>query len=370
MTFVAELKIAVDVKKHILYLLIVVSLFHVTYACKGDKPKIVKGFYYWKSNQYSLAEKELTCLDEEQIQKLYVKFFDVEKNEVLGAVPVAKTELNIWEFRHNSDTLSEGGSHDPMIVPTIYIKNEVFAQSSSGSLDTLASNTIFLIDKYFQNHMKTDSIDYSEIQIDCDWTEKTRDNYFSFLQKIKATSKKNVSCTLRLYPYKYRDQLGIPPVDRAVLMCYNLISPLASEDKNSILSPEELEKYLIKTPRYPLPLDVALPVFSWMQVYQNNRFVGLINPRPHELDSFLKPVKPLWFQVTRDKELETIFLRSGDKIKYEEITPETIRKTIHLLKKYIPSAKDQTIILFHLDGDHLDQFNHETLNSFFTDFIQ
>ena len=227
MTFVPQQKLYFVMKKHFFYPLLVVLLFHATYACNSDKSKINRGFYFWKSSSYCLNEKELTCLNKEHIQKLYVKFFDIETNDVLGAVPVAKTELNIWEFQHDSDSLMEA-SVDPVIVPTVYIKNEVFIQVTPGSLDTLASNTLFLIDKYFQNRMKTDSIDYNEIQIDCDWTEKTRDNYFSFLRKLKGTSNKSISCTLRLYPYKYRDQLGIPPVDRAVLMCYNLINPLIS----------------------------------------------------------------------------------------------------------------------------------------------
>ena len=351
--------------KRILYSFFVVLLFHAALACKSEKPNVGRAFYFWKSNQFSLNEKELNCLKQQQIQKLYVKFFDVGPDPVFGAVPVAKTNLNIWSFQNDSATLQ------PQIIPTVYIKNEVLSQLSVAGLDSLAGNTFFLINKYYRNQMSAaTSGDYKEIQLDCDWTEKTKDNYFYLISKIKEVSKKSISCTLRLYPFKYRDKMGIPPADKAVLMCYNLISPLASEDANSILSPAELEKYLIRTPEYPLPLDIALPVFSWMQVYQNNRFAGLINPKPHELDSILKPVKPLWFEVTRDRELDNLFLRTGDKLKYEEVTAQTLRETIALLKKYVCVTDGQTIILFHLDSNNLDQFDHETLTSFFTDFIQ
>ena len=354
-------------ERRIFYSLIVFLLFHVALACKSDRPTVGRAFYFWKSNAYSLSEKELDCIRQQQIQKLYVKFFDVEPDALFGAIPVAKTKLNIWSFQQNDDSTRQ----QPQIVPTVYIKNEVLAKLTASGLDSLAANTFFLINKYYSNQMNGDRLgDFKEIQLDCDWTAKTKDNYFYLLRKIKAVSKKTISCTLRLYPYKYRDQMGIPPVDRAVLMCYNLISPLASEDANSILSPEELKKYLAGTSKYPLHLDIALPVFSWMQVYQNKRFSGLITPKPHELDSILKPIKPLWFEVTGDREFDNLFLRKGDKIKYEEITTKTLTETIDLLRKYIPATDEQTVILFHLDNNNLDQFDHETLTRFFTDFNQ
>ena len=354
-------------ERRIFYSLIVFLLFHVALACKSDRPTVGRAFYFWKSNAYSLSEKELDCIRQQQIQKLYVKFFEVEPDALFGAIPVAKTNLNIWSFQNDSDTAKV----QPQVIPTVYIKNEVLYRLSTAGLDSLAGNTLFLINKLYANQISVDRLgDYKEIQLDCDWTEKTKDNYFYLLRKIKEASKKTISCTLRLYPYKYRDRMGIPPVDKAVLMCYNLISPLSSEDANSILSAGELEKYLVKTPEYPLHLDIALPVFSWMQVYQNNRFAGLITPKPHELDSILKPVKPLWFEVTKDRELDHLFLRAGDKVKYEEITAKTLKETIALLKKYVPATDGQTVILFHLDANNLDQFDHETLNSFFTDFNQ
>jgi hypothetical protein len=353
--------------KRILYLLSAVLFFHAALSCKSDKPNIKRAFYFWKSNQYSLDEKELECINRQQVEKLYVKFFEVEPDTLFGAIPVAKTNLNIWSFQGDGDSAKQ----QTQIIPTVYLKNEVFSHLSTAGLDSLAGNTLFLINKYYGNQMRADRLgDYNEIQLDCDWTEKTKDNYFYLLRKIKELSKKTISCTLRLYPYKYRDRMGIPPVDKAVLMCYNLISPLASEDANSILSVGELEKYLVKTPEYPLHLDIALPVFSWMQVYQNNRFAGLITPKPHELDSILHPVKPLWFEVTKDREFDRLFLRAGDKVKYEEITAKTLKETIALLKEHVPATDGQTIILFHLDTNNIDQFDHETLNSFFTDFSQ
>lgn len=112
-------------------------------------------------------------------------------------------------------------------------------------------------------------MEFGEIQIDCDWTLKTKVNYFAFLNALKKISHKTISCTLRLYPFKYPEIMGTPPVDKATLMCYNLTKPLESENKNSILDNNELRSYLKNTEKYPIHLDIALPLFSMM--YQNGR---------------------------------------------------------------------------------------------------
>ena len=84
--------------KRILYLLSVVLLFHAVLACKSDKPNVIRAFYFWKSNQYSLSEKELDCINQQQIQKLYVKFFDVEPDALFGADSCCKNEFEYLEF--------------------------------------------------------------------------------------------------------------------------------------------------------------------------------------------------------------------------------------------------------------------------------
>jgi len=44
---------------------------------------------------------------------------------------------------------------------------------------------------------------YSEIQVDCDWTERTKVSYFKFLKRLKEQSKKRISATIRLHQVKY-----------------------------------------------------------------------------------------------------------------------------------------------------------------------
>ena len=162
--------------------------------------------------------------------------------------------------------------------------------------------------------------------------------------------------------------MGVPPVDKATLMCYNLINPFENENKNSILDTKELSSYLKNTKKYPKHLDVALPVFSVMQVYQNNQLAGMLNPNKEELVNVLQKIKPLWYEVIKDTELENIYLRKGDKVKLEEVSKPTITETIDLLQKYISFDDTTTVTLFHLDEDNLKKYKNETIGSFYTDF--
>lgn len=351
-----------------LFALATLAIF--AFSCKKSHPRIERAFYYWKDGRYTLEDKELLALKDQKIQKLYIKFFEIGLDSVLGAIPTVKTELHLWDYNEHfeNDSTLHYTLKNLEITPVIYLKNSVLFKTSHGSLDTLADNINFLTEKYFKSQIQISDSTYSELQIDCDWTERTRDNYFYLLSQLKQSSRKTISCTLRLYPYKYREKLGVPPADKAVLMCYNLISPLSTEDKNSILDVEELRKYLQNSPSYPLHLDFALPIFSWRMVYQNNQFAGLLHSSGLSSDSLFKPTAPMWSEVQKDLELGNLYLRKGDKIKTEEITANTLQKAAETIRKLTSPDSVQTIVLFHLDADNLTKFDHETLDSIFAAF--
>lgn len=344
-------------------------------AC-SEKPKTVvqRSFYFWKNNSSFLSPEELNALRDLKNQKLYIKFFEVDKSDAFGTIPIAKTQLRLDDYSHKyyfeQDSLLAKVMLAQEIVPVVFVKNEIFYSITDSSLDALADNMNFLIGKYYNERMGKAGFSYKEIQVDCDWTIKTKDRYFYLLKALKKISGKTLSCTLRLYPYKYPKLMGIPPADKATLMCYNLINPLESEDQNSILDTEELEKYLAGAAVYPLHLDIALPVFSWMQVYQGNSFAGIISAGELDRKSDLKLIKPLWFEVEQDKVAGGLYLREGDKIKFEEVTTQTIDRTISMLKDKIAFDDTLTVTFFHLDGATIKNYSNETLSGFYTDFIQ
>ncbi|MCB0429434.1 MAG: hypothetical protein H6585_07085 [Flavobacteriales bacterium] len=356
--------------KRILSVNLCILLLFVGSGCvKNNKPLVTRGFYYWKSNEYSLDEQELDHIKYLDVRKLYVKFFEVEPDPVFGAIPVAKTDLNVWDDENTAEKYLpyHANMRTLEIVPTVFVRNDVLTKLNPNELDTLADNMNFLISKYFNKNIHTGQF-FREIQVDCDWTKSTRDNYFYLLRSLKKISHKTITCTLRLYPYKYSDVMGVPPVDRATLMCYNLINPLQNENKNSILNTEELEPYLRPSKKYDVPLDIALPVFSWMLVYQNGEFSGLVKKNASELHGALDSIRPMWYTVNRDIELDDIYLRQGDRIKKEEVTPATLIETIRLLKEYVPLGDSVTVTFFHLDADNLKYFADETLDSCYSHF--
>lgn len=342
---------------------ILLILFFAIISCKTEKSKITnlqRGFYYWKSTSSALSRKEKQAIDNLNIDDIYLKFFEVVPDKNIKNKPIAKLRLKL----NNSDFNFE----KTQITPTIFIKNEVLKTISANEIDSLANNINYLTNKYFAEKLKLKDKKFTEIQIDCDWTPSTKDEYFSLLRKIKTLSQKRITVTLRLYPYKFPDKMGVPPADRATLMCYNLLNPLAFENKNSIQDNRELKKYLLGAEEYPLPIDVALPIFSWIQVYRNNQFVKLLKSPKVNLKKFSKPLNALWREVTKEVELNTIFLRPGDKLKFEETDPKETHKSIELLKKYINFKPDTKLLLYHLDSEILNNYNYETLNNFFTDF--
>ncbi len=347
-------------KKIALLGLLGVFLFSCTNEHKIEK--VERAFYYWKSEKDDFDSEEFQLLDTLQVTKLYVKFFEVKYDETMGNIPFSKTNLNKYKWYENDkpkDSLQ--------IIPTVFIKNEVFLRSSKAEIDTLASNVKHLVSKYFDNRFKN-HIAYKEIQIDCDWTLKSKDNYFYFLKELQKISQKELSCTLRLYPYKYRTKMGIPPVKRATLMCYNLIQPFQDNTKNSILDVDELDSYLTVDKKYPIHLDVALPLFSWAHHYQYDEFKSFVNLNEHFLKEACVQKSELWYEVKKDTSFGDHYFRVGDKIKYEDVPQKKIRTAISKLKEKVKFDDITTVTFFHLDTLISNKYNHETLTSFYNSF--
>lgn len=339
--------------KRILFLIIMVSFL----SCKHKIENVERSFYYWKSDDDSSFDIEKEICNSLSAQKLYVKFFEVDYNDEMGSFPISKTQLTSWKM------------HDlnlKVIVPTVYLRNKVFLKLSKDDLDILADNVNFLINKYLRTEFGDLTI--TEFQMDCDWTPNTKDNYFYFLQKLKNISGKQISCTLRLYPYKYREKMGFPPVDKVMLMCYNLLNPLENPDKNSVLDLSELSKYLKNVPTYPKHLDIALPIYSWAQVYHNEHFSDVLYTDIEKLKFNLEQENQLWYSVIKDTVVNNTYLRIADRIKIEEIDATKIKGAISVLKKYIDFDKNTTVALFHLDEQQIKNFTNEELSFFYTDF--
>ncbi|SHM41858.1 hypothetical protein [Mucilaginibacter sp. OK098] len=244
----------------ILAILLLTSLFP---SCHKSK-KVNTSFYYWKT-VYKTNPTETAYLKQFQSHKLYVRIMDVNMDED-GISPVPISPITF------KDKLPDS----VQIVPIVFIVNDVLKTITKARLDDLAAKLITFVTAKVQQAGNTS---FNELQIDCDWTTSTRDNYFYLLNRLKlnpALKHKTLSATLRLHQLKNQKGSGIPPVSRVMLMCYNMGNLRKYGSQNSILEISELKKYLgDNISKYPMPVDVGLPLFSWAVAFRNREYIGI-----------------------------------------------------------------------------------------------
>ncbi|MGK0391266.1 MAG: hypothetical protein ACI94Y_004028, partial [Maribacter sp.] len=157
-------------------------------SCSPEK-EITRGMYFWKVNQ-EIDAVDTDFLIKNNIQNYYVRFFDIGWNSSLGAIPLGALHQNkrinnnekaIGKFKVLSDSLIT--RKNIQIVPVIFIKNEVMKNIKKDDINELIKNIQFKINEIWEIEFHDFKCD--EIQIDCDWSKTTKDNYFYFLEEFK-----------------------------------------------------------------------------------------------------------------------------------------------------------------------------------------
>lgn len=313
--------------------------FALLFSC-GKKQSPDVSFYYWKTS-FRLSAPEKEILSKNDVKKLYIRYFDVAliNNEPLPVAPI--------RFNEKAEKYT--------IVPVIFIKNEVFL-SETIRLEDLVSNILKLI----RQIDKANNIQNTEIQIDCDWSLKSRDNFMQFLRILKSRYPKTISATIRLHQVKYFKETKIPPVDYGVLMFYNM-GKLGDKNSNSIYDPAIAKRYLPSLKDYPLKLNVALPVFSWIVHTRNNKVVNLISKI--EAGKFknnpnFEFVRENLIQVKKNTLSDGFFFKEGDELKIEAVSPDDLSEMSGLLHTYLPQ-KPKEVIYYDLDNNNIKKFQDE-----------
>ena len=207
-----------------------------------DRHTNTPAFYVWKS-KLSAEDADTAYLNTLGVQKIYARMFDVD-NKGNGAFPTADYSPSSG----NPDFQQE-------VVPVIFITNQTILQCPAADIEKLARNCADRIDTVYRSHFNKLPNEY---QFDCDWTVKTKENYFNFLKHIRKLRKGAlVSCTIRLHQIKFKDKTGVPPVDKGTLMYYASSEPTDFENKNTILNNKDAASYIKDVGSYPLHLDIA-----------------------------------------------------------------------------------------------------------------
>lgn len=306
-------------------------------------------FYYWKTT-YQLTEEEKKVLDKLAIKKLYVRFFDVDKKNDI-TFPVAT--IKIKEQNKNQE-----------IIPVVFITNETFKNAKQAKIQQLAKHVYHEI-KYLYPAISTKNI--REIQIDCDWTTQTRENYFYFLNTIQELDKTiTFSATIRLHQIKDKHKTGIPPIKKGVLMYYSTSSPLENSETNSILDNTIAHNYIQNLDQYPITLDVALPIYSWAIVSNelgDKKLVhGILNKDLADTTMY-KKINENNYLVKKEYYLNAIFVYENYGIKIEYLSNDDIKKASDNISKKMKHKKYSTIF-YHLDENNIKNYTIKNLKNY------
>ena len=206
----------------------------------------VNAIYYWRTD-LRLDSTERAFLQQHHIKKVYCRYFDVVMGD--DGEPRPNATLTF------SDTLPDGIE----MVPTVYITEDCMHKPHPGLAEKL-------VRRILQMNETNDIRGVSEIQIDCDYTARSRQAYYDFLTAVANSSLFTLhfsllSTTIRLHQL----QMPAPPVDYGVLMVYNTGDPRRFMERNPVLDLRDVKPYLRYLGDYPLPLSAAYPVYQWVR---------------------------------------------------------------------------------------------------------
>ncbi|MFZ4475236.1 MAG: hypothetical protein ACOYPR_08590 [Saprospiraceae bacterium] len=328
---------------------------------------IIPAFYFWQTESDYISRNFVEKLG---VQKIFLRLFDVAWD---GQKPIPAGPYR-GDFSYS----------DIEMVPVVFITNETMQHlDSSGCVDLATrisrkskamlrrmesslrtSNRWDLVfaDSALSETQREDSLVRSgnawlrnirHFQIDCDWTASTRARYFYLLEQLQALNAEwTFSATIRLHQYKNPEKTGVPPVKSGMLMCYNVDDLKDPGTENSIFNYNETRKYLQNAPKYPMPLDVALPAFRWGVLFHLNQFQCIIPDNalgPATMER-LEAIDKTHFRARMDFTLNDHFIREGDIVRLESADQKELLKTVQLLRSQ-SLAQPLTVSFFHLNSN-------------------
>ncbi len=340
-------------------LLLLFSTLFLLYGCTQNNTYVPKenSIYYWKTT-FKLNNYERDFLGRYNITKMYVRFFDVglqdQSDNKSEPVPVATIKFK--------EKMPKGVE----IVPVIYIT--VDALRNMRQHLTYYSGLIVSRIEAMVNFNRLGKI--TEVQLDCDWTESTRDLYYKLCKAVrkKLIAKEIIlSSTIRLHQLR---QLP-PPVDKGVLMIYNTGDITKYATENSILDICDVEMYLGKKIKYNLPLDLAYPNFAWGAVFDKNyKFRGIYyDVENFKYKYFIAVGKNRYeskhvYCSTDDRNEQYDFnVWRNDIVRVERAHPSDVLKVKRLADKSIRRAHNS--VIYQLDSTFLSKFGDEEIRTIY-----
>ena len=315
-------------RRTIIALVAAVSALCLTAACRcglsSSRTATHRGVYHWKTT-YDPTEWERQWMKQHRVDRLYVKLFEVDAGSKHGfddwrMVPVATTRF--------AQPLPQGVE----VVPVVYITVDAIRTLGEFDWDARERYANMLVERIYAMLAEHYGGQVREVQLDCDWTQSTRDEFFRFCGDIKRALKQHGAAlggTVRLHQLGDKDI----PFDRPLLMCYNTGRLQDRATRNSILDHGDVAPYLRHLSDSALAAyDIAWPAYGWgVQFHADGRFSGLVAP-------------------VQD---DTTRLEWGE--------PDEVRR----VKRMLPPVKEHTVVLYHLDEQMLKHYFDEEIEDMY-----
>ena len=323
--------------------LILLAICCMFVGCNHAHKAPAVSFYYWRT-VYELSEIERQTLQENEVSKMYIRYFDVDIDSRGNPRPESPIR-----FKQKPENLK--------VIPVVYIKNKVMLQDSL-PLDLMADNITNYIGQINQEAGITV---FDEIQIDCDWTLKSRDRFMQFVDTLKHRSGKKLSATIRLHQVKHYYSTLIPNVDYATLMYYNM-GKIDADTPNSIYDRKVAGRYIESLKHYPIKLNIALPIYAWGVHIRDNSVINLLSKTDKtsfENDSnFVLLAGATSFEVKNSNIKNGRYYLRNERIKIEQISEKDLRQMASDIRKRLPYTPEE-IIFFDLDEINIKRYTHE-----------
>ena len=304
-------------KKYLYLLLVLLG------ACSYEDTPPEQALYCWKT-QVQFSAEEADFVKNNRIERLYIRYCDVGLRDN-APVPIAPVDI---------DTLSLQGK---TVIPVIYLKNEIFNPELTEGNSTYISTLAHKLGDYIEQINRYYRLRVSEVQFDCDWSLSTKQAYFSMLEAFKKEYPYQLSATIRLHQVKYREETGVPPVDYGVLMYYNM-GRISATGANSIYDRSTALRYLGKLREYPLPLDIALPMFAWGVHSADGQVLNLVGGLTHAeaqaISTLVRIDASDIYKVAEQTYYKGRVWQAGDLIKIEEVSDAQRKEMLADLREH------------------------------------
>lgn len=303
-----------------------------------------RGIYYWKT-VFDMTDADRNFLKEHSINTLYLHLFDVDVESdydgTEGPVPIAT-----MRFKSAMPDSVE-------IIPAVYI-----TQSAISCGDKFATQ---LYERVKAMSVAGEFEDFRELQLDCDWTETSRDDYFALCSEVAGllhADGRTLSSTVRLHQLKD----DAPPVDRGVLMLYNTGSIYDVDEANSIVSLKNVIPYLRDNVDYGVPLSLAFSVYGWNRIFYDGEFRCLASKWEMTDTTLYEKVGDNRYVARQSIEVNGTYLPEGSTVISESSPYGELCEVKALAEKRITSEIDGCI-LYHFDLKALDSYTDTQINN-------